>query len=195
MGKEELLATFEVEDNKYNIYGNYEIENDTDYMGNPYIYPEFSELSAKQIVDGKEVDFKPTGCTWAGRDYVVEDMISDFLAKEILDNKLYKAYYIESGLQKIIDYYHHEDNIVTVRNGLRIPKYILSNEMFGIYELTLVTNEYIYYMYADRVLMFSTDTHEVVSDNYFAEVGYWDSIQNIDNNTETLIWGELPEAV
>ena len=43
--------------------------------------------------------------------------------------------------------------------------------------------------------MFTTDTHEVVSDNYFAEVGYWDSIQNIDNNTETLIWGELPEAV
>ena len=195
MGKAELLAIFEVEGNKYNIYGNYEIENDTDYMGNPYMYPEFSELSAKQIVDGKEVDFKPTGCTWTGRGYVVEDMISDFLAKEILDSKFYKTNYIESGLQKIIDYYHREDNIVTIRNGLRIPKYILSNEMFGIYELTLVTNEYIYYMYADRVLMFSTDTHEVVSDNYFAEVGYWDSIQNIDNNTETLIWGELPEAV
>lgn len=195
MGKTELLATFEVEGNKYNIYGNYEIENDTDYIGNPYIYPEFSELSAKQIVDDKEVDFKLTGCTWTGRGYVVENMISDFLAKEILDSKLYKAYYIESGLQKIIDCYHREDNIVTVRNGLRIPKYILSNEMFGIYELTLVTNEYIYYMYADRVLMFSTDTYEVVSDNYFAEVGYWDSIQNIDNTTETLIWGELPEAV
>lgn len=67
MGKAELLATFKVEGNKYNVYGNYEIENDTDYMENPYMYPEFSELSAKQIVDGKEVDFKHTGCTWTGR--------------------------------------------------------------------------------------------------------------------------------
>ena len=42
--------------------------------------------------------------------------------------------------------------------------------------------------------MLSTDSKEIVSDNYFAEVGFWDSIENIKNGKEIHLWGELPES-
>lgn len=60
------------------------------------------------------------------------------------------------------------------------------------YELTLVTNKYIYYNCEDLILMFDFDTRTICSDNYFAEEGYWSSVENIKNKKETWYWGEVP---
>ena len=40
--------------------------------------------------------------------------------------------------------------------------------------------------------MLDTSDHFLLSDNEFAEMGYWDSIEEIQNGSDTLLWGELP---
>lgn len=193
MAEKKLLATFEVEGDTFNIYGSYECDTTTDNNKNKYTYPEFYDLTAKQIINGKEVDYEPHGQTWTGRNYMVEDMIQDFIAKSMVNSLLYSTIFIESGLQDIVNQFNNAEAIVLTVDNLQIPKAIMSHDLYNIYELALVTNDYIYFMCDDMTLMFTTDTHEIVSDNYFAEVGFFDSVENIKSGKENLLWGELPE--
>ena len=186
---EKLLVTFEVEGDTFNIYGSYECDKNT----GKYTYPEFYDLTAKKIIGGKEVDYEPHGQSWTGRNYMVEDLIRDFIAKSTVNSLLYSTIFIESGLQDIINQFNKAEAIVLTVGDLQIPKAIMSYDLYNIYELVLVTNDYIYYACDDMTLMFTTSTHEIVSDNYFAEVGYWDSVENVKSGKETLLWGELPE--
>lgn len=124
---------------------------------------------------------------------MVEDMIQDFIAKSMVNSLLYSTIFIESGLQDIVNQFNNAEAIVLTVDNLQIPKAIMSHDLYNIYELALVTNDYIYYMCDDMTLMFTTDTHEIVSDNYFAEVGFFDSVENIKSGKENLLWGELPE--
>lgn len=195
MADQKLLAVFEVTMNgspkRFSIYGDYEVETGQDYNNKDYNYPEFYDLVAKSVENGKETDYQPTGTTWAGRKYVVADMIQSYIASLIHGGTLYNKIYLDDGLQKLVDFYNTEEKIATTVNGVNIPKWILDNSM-NIYELILVTNEFIYYCFYDEYYMLRTSNHEVVSDNYFAEVGYMESIENIAKGTEELIWGELP---
>ena len=43
------------------------------------------------------------------------------------------------------------------------------------------------------ILMLTFPERNIVSDNYFAEIGYFESLENIQNGKEKLLWGELPE--
>ena len=192
------LVEFEVKEEHYIVYGNYVINHGTFYNFEKkesvnYDYPEFDSLNAKIVKDEKEFDYSPSGTTFAGHKYDVSDMIQDFLAKQIQYSLLYKAVYVEEGLQNLIDSYRSD--IALTFNEVPIPKKVLSNDMYDLYELQLVTSEFIYYMDYDRCLMLSVDSHEVVSDNYFALEGFFDSVEKIrtGNPEETLIWGTIPE--
>ena len=187
--KDKKLAEFEVNGKRYAVYGDYAIEYGKDTEQNAYPYPEFDSLTAKTIEDGTEKDFVPSGATWTGHRYDVSDMIQDFLAKQIIYNGLYKAVYVEEGLQELIDWFHRE--IALISNNLQIPKRILYNDMYDLYELELVTSEFIYYMYDEHCLMLRTDNHDVVSDNYFASEGFMASVENIGEelSEEKFLWG------
>lgn len=205
MSKRNLLATFVAEEIKetFNIYGNYEIESDNttwDYFNDEdkpkligYKYPEFDSLTATILKDGVTERYEPTGTTWAGRKYTEEDMICSFIAALIQGDVSYTKVFLDDGLQKFVDEYLADDAIATTVDDKKIPKRILTCSMFYMYQLMLVTNEFIYYGYEDMLLMLSTDKHGVVSDNYFAEVGLWDSVENIKSGKEKLLWGKLPE--
>lgn len=186
------LVEFEVKGKRYVVYGEYDLEQSKDFNEVSYEYPVFDSLYAKLVENATEIDFVPSGETWIGRKYDVCDMIQDFLAKQIQHSLLYKSLYIEEGLKELIDSFHSD--IALTFNELPIPRRVLSNDMFDVYELQLVTSEFIYYMNYDRCLMLSADSHEVVSDNYFASEGFIDSVDNIRNGNaeETLIWGTIP---
>lgn len=200
MTDEKLLATFVAEEikEKFNIYGNYDVETGYAYSDSgkiEYKYPEFYNITATRITDGKEESYTPTGTTWAGRKYVVNDMIESVISALIMGNTLFTKIYLDNGLQEILDSYMRDDNIAITVNGLKIPKVILGRHLYDLYQLTLVTDTFIYY-YSDEddaMLMLRTEDHSIVSDNYFAEVGYTDSIENVKSGKETLLWGELPK--
>lgn len=61
------------------------------------------------------------------------------------------------------------------------------------YQLDLVTDQYIYYSNESLVYAFSTSDHNLLSDNEYADISYWNSVDAIKNGTEKLLWGELPE--
>lgn len=193
MSVRKLLAVFDVEElkSRFSIYGTCEIVTGKDCDGRGYKYPEFYELTAKQNVNGLETDYQPAGETWTGRKYDVEDMIRSFMEALIRNANGYIRIYLDPVLQEIVDYYLADDNIAVTVNNLKIPKRIIATSMYYEFELALVTDEFIYYEFYDELIMLDAKTHEIVSDNYFASVGYGDSIENIASGEETLIYGHI----
>lgn len=181
------LIKFTVDGRTFEIYGNYSIEENEDMNSKEYHYPEFSDLTAYEIKDGKPEAFEPDGYSWGGRKYDVSDMIGCALAAMIMHSSEYSVEYLLDGLKSLVSEY--TGDVVLTADGIEIPRRVLSADMWTVYELTLVTNEYIYYVSYDTFLMLDAKTHKIVSDNFFAESGYNDSCENIKTGKETLVWG------
>ena len=193
------LCTFILNEETFNVYGEYDIETgkELDYTtgGKPefveYKYPEFYDITVKKIVDGKEKDYTVTGETWAGRKYVSRDVIESVIAAFIRNDDAVNILSLEDGLQKLVDEYKSDVAINYLTKD--IPKKILSVNMYSLYQLLMVTDKYIYYAHDDEFLMMDTENHGIISDNYFAEVGLNDSIEDVRSGAEMLMYGELPE--
>ena len=55
-------------------------------------------------------------------------------------------------------------------------------------KLDYATDRFLYYLYEyEGILMFRTEDGTVVSDNEFAEMGYWESKENVEKGTEHLL--------
>ncbi len=185
------IATFEIEidrkKTKFNIYGLYSIKKNHDGKK----YPEFSDLAAYVVSDenGDEVYYTPEGKNWAGVTYTVEDMIQQCLMDLSQMGSTFCNVVLDEQLQKMINEYLQDAILIGEK---AIPKCIFG-EMMNRYELFMVTNKYIYYIHDDSLQMYDYETRNKISDNYFAEIGYIDSVDAIKSGEETLILGELPE--
>ena len=200
MEKGKLLATFNVVklNETFKVYGAYEIAIDEEFdlqaAGNNRIMikrPEFDNIKVTKLVNGKEEDYMPAGCTWTGREYNALDVIESFVAALIRGDETYTKIFVDEGLQEVVEYYTTE--IAATAKGKFIPARIFDGSLIYQYRLLMVTDAFIYYYNDDSFIMLNTEDHSIVSDNYFAEVGYNDSVENIRDGSETLIWGELPE--
>ena len=180
----------------YNVYGNYTFEEGEEAESSNEFHfqrPIFSDVYATQLLDGKEIPYVPTKRSWNGRRFVVDDMLENVLAYHILGNtQTCQLLYIEEGLKAFIDSFHTDDNFVLEVSGLKIYKHALSLDLSDLLTLNLVTKECIYYVSDCKFYMLDTSDHFLLSDNEFAEMGYWDSIEEIQNGSDTLLWGELP---
>lgn len=187
---QKLLAVFEVpvkgQTTRFSIYGDYEILE----IEETFHIAEFSNLKAYTVYEDKEIPYTPIGVTWVGRHYEVEDMIKGFLENLIMQGDLYTKIYLNEELWRMVLEYHKE---VVLIDDISITKHILNSCYNGTYELLMVTSDNIYYINDDMTLMLTFPERNLVSDNYFAEVGYFESLENIQNGKEKLLWGELPE--
>lgn len=186
------LAVFEAEGHEYpyEIYGVYEI---CEVKGpDKKICPtlEFEQLVAKQVREGDNVPYVPDGHSWSGHKYDEMDMICGLLTDMTVGGTVYKPIYLEEGLQKVVDFYTNDASLQV--QGKPVSSMILYAGT-DVYELLLATDEYLYYGRDDEFRMYTTLGRELVADNYFAEVGFDDSLENIKNGSETLLFGELPE--
>ena len=139
---------------------------------------------AKVLVDGEEVS--EVGYAWNGNAYTAEDCLLEFLASLTRKDGLCKKEYIDAMLDLFIA---DLDVPVVQYNGTEISKYVLSSIGEKL-TLRLATDRFLYYAEgnADEVaLMLRTDTHEVVSDNCFANEGLQTSLENIENGEENVI--------
>lgn len=57
----------------------------------------------------------------------------------------------------------------------------------------MVTDAFIYYSQYGMFDVLGTMDHRLVSDNELADNCYLDSVENIRNGTEKLLWGKIPE--
>ena len=191
MREQKLLVSFEVmleqKMERFNIYGECIIETGKDHSDREYVYPEFDALSARKVEDGKEIPYGPTGTSWTGRRYNVYDMIQSYICSLIQGSSQYVTIFQDKKLQELVESYMAADEIAITVHDRKIPKRILGSDMDA-YELVMVTDQYIYYADYDKMLMLRTSDHTIVSDNYFASVGYTDSIENIKEGKEKVIW-------
>ena len=180
---------------QYCVYGTYFWDEAPGVGITPFKYPEFDNLRATKIVNGKEIPYAPTGSSWSHK-FQVDDMINSALATAIwgATGNIYQTLFLHKGLQEFVDHFRLEENYVLSASGLKIYKYILSSNLTMQYQLDLVTDKYIYYSNEDLVYAFSTADHDLLSDNECADIGYWDSVDAIKEGTEKLLWGELPEG-
>lgn len=201
MTNKKLLAAFIAEETKDNfrIYGSYEIETgkELDLLTEgvemiEFKYPKFDCIMATKGIKGREEVYTPGGETWAGRKYTPTDMIEFLLAALIRGDESYTAIDLDDGLQQVINSYTAETETALTVKGRNIPKRMLTHDMYDLYQLLLVTDKYIYYGHDDSIIMLRTEDHTVVSDNCFAESGFLDSVENIKNGKEKLLYGNLP---
>lgn len=184
----QLLATFEVEGKRFSVFGAYSLET-IKFDEKDFTYPEFYDLSSTTILDGKPKNYKPSGSTFDGRSYDITDMISGFISDQMFGEKVYKKIYLEDKLTDLVDQYRK--NTVAVK-GNDIATYILYGHNLDLYKLEIVTTEYMYYSADDSILMFNAKDCQLISDNYFAEIGLWDSMEAIKVGKEKILWGNLP---
>lgn len=193
-----LLVICRKDGSDFSFFGNFTIETGNE-KGNRtwvhYPYCEFSNITVTKIVDGREIKYEPNGYRWNGTKYCAESMLEYLISALIRKDSTFEVCSLNKELGDVVEWYHKPENTVFDCNENPVPRLILGNDLYEEFELSLVTDKYSYYLRDDQLLMISTETHEIISDNYFAEVGFWESIASIRNNDgeESLLWGTIPE--
>lgn len=168
------------------VYGTYcwkkneDIEN-TD--NNVSMYPKFNDLSVTQVLDGKEIPYNQRGSL----KYIPTKAIS--MEIQGTTKEMYQMLFLDEGLKEFVNRFHSDENYVLSVCDLPIYKYIVSSDLKERFELHMVTNDFIYYSCDGMLDVIATNDHRLVSDNEFADICYLDSIENIKNGTEKLIFG------
>ena len=193
MIKKGKICTFEIEIQgkmeRFSIYGKYTIETGKDDSLCDYKYLEFEDIVATKAVGMKEVFYEPTGVSWAGSKYDASDMCGAFISNLTFSSNQYTKVYIQPDLEEMVGEYLTDE--IEVGN-LSIPRRVLSCNMRA-YTLLLATDSFLYYGDGEDLIMLATEDRRIVSDNYFAEVGFWQSVEAIETGEEKHLWGDLPE--
>ena len=183
-----VFGDYEIDTVKENDYIHYETDGKTEELEFPY--PEFYDkklegykldLTTNEI---SLIDYKDLGERWIGEPFTIYDVPSSVCATYTQKDSTCSIQYLEDGLKKILDNPVYEK---TLMNGKKIPLRMLNSDM-DVMQLLMATDRYLYYYHDDSYKMINANTLETVSDNYFAEVGFEDSKENIENGEEKLIW-------
>ena len=183
-----VFGDYEIDTVKENDYIHYETDGKTEELEFPY--PEFYDkklegykldLTTNEI---SLIDYKDLGERWIGEPFTIYDVPSSVCAAYTQKDSTCSIQYLEDGLKKILDNPVYEK---TLMNGKKIPLRMLNSDM-DVMQLLMATDRYLYYYHDDSYKMINANTLETVSDNYFAEVGFEDSKENIENGEEKLIW-------
>lgn len=180
---------------RYIVYGTYRMEKTIDCDRLPFYYPDFEDLRAVKVSDGKEIPYTPVEVAWNGHGFDVADMIKGALAVTITDDMrgIYETLYLEEGLREFVDQFHTDDSVALEIEGVKIYKYIWISTRCAPFKLDLVTDSYIFYTNGEELLQYGTADRSLEADGEFAEMGYWEVVKEIRSGTETLLWGEIPE--
>ena len=192
-----LLAECKYVDSKsgerhhFEFYGEFEISDEK----NTWLPIEFSNLAIADmdVANGKKVPFELEGTTWSGskidEEYALKDIISRYSRNEKGE---FEILYLQEEIKALLD--ECRSNVALTVEDREIPAKVIYGQMMYIYELDFVTNEYAYYVYEGEVyLMLNTSDGTVVSDNYFAEVGYRESRKAVWSGKDTKLFDAYAE--
>lgn len=150
------------------------------FQGTPKV--EFYDLQLYEVVRGKEIPFIFKGYTWTGCEMNADYAIADILSKYMLKHSDVYVLHMDDTLKKYLEKVSAPRVLLKT---LEIPVKIIYGMSLEVYQLLLVTDMYTYYAADDMFLMLETGSFSVVSDNYFAEIGWNESIENIATGKET----------
>lgn len=168
------------------VYGTYywkKFENIENADNDAFMYPKFNDLSVTQVLDGKEIPYN--------QQRLLKYIPTKALSMEIYGTtkEMHQMLFLDEGLKEFVNRFHSDENYVLSVCDLPIYKYIASSDLKERFELHMVTNDFIYYSCDGMLDVLATEDHRLVSNNEFADICYLDSIENIKNGTEKLIFG------
>lgn len=134
--------------------------------------------------DGVLSPFVIKAVNWFGERQTPTDALRD-VAGRITRNETgtLTVNYIWPVLKKALDKFKKYPAIT----GDRVIPYFIYN-MGNIANLVYATDRFLYYLYEyEGLLMFRTEDGTIVSDNEFAEIGYWNSKENVEKGIERLL--------
>ena len=180
------------------VYGTYrwkKMDNNGDTCAAAFPYPAFEHLHVTQVSEGKETPYEPQGTRPSDAPKIFKAIATRALATEIMGTtaEMFQMLFLDEGLRKFVDHFRSEENYVLCISGLPIYRYIVSENLRECWELNMVTDAFIYYSQYGMFDVLGTLDHRLVSDNEFADNCYLDSVENIRNGTEKLLWGKIPE--
>lgn len=180
------------------VYGTYRWEK-TEHNGDAYAaafpHPVFEHLHVTQVSEGKEIPYEPRGARPSDIPKIFKAIATRALATEIMGTttEMFQMLFLDEGIRKFVNHFRSEENYVLCISGLPIYKYIVSGNLRECLELSMVTDAFIYYSQYGMFDALGTMDHRLVSDNELADNCYLDSVENIRNGTEKLLWGKIPE--
>lgn len=180
------------------VYGTYrweKMEHNSDTYVAAFPYPVFEHLRVTQVSEEKEVLYEPQGTRPSDVPKIFKAIATRALATEIMGTvaKMFQMLFLDEGLRKFVDHFRSEENYVLSISGLPIYRYIVSGNLRECLELNMVTDAFIYYSQYGMFDVLGSSDHCLVSDNELADNCYLDSVENIRNGTEKLLWGKIPE--
>lgn len=155
-----------------------------DEMECQWLRYDFENTQIYKETDGVVSPFQITAVAWAGYQLTADDALEDVIGR-ISRNEIGKlaVHYICPELQEFFDELKKYPAINSERT---IPYFIFHGG--NIAKLMYATNEFLYYANSnDMPVMFHTNDGTLVSDNEFANIGLYESEENVENGTEHIL--------
>ena len=154
---------------------------------------EFKDVKILEFINGSYEAFEVINKSWTGRQLDEDDAFADVLSRYSRNMSGFEALYVHDVLREVLEKLETGD--IVLENGRKVPKEVIngffigSSGSFDVLGLLLVTDKYTYYAVDENdAIMLDTATGELVSDNYFASVGFFDSLEAIKTGEEKLIY-------
>ena len=144
----------------------------------------FENAQVYKETDGVISPFQITAVAWAGYHLIPDDALKDMIGR-ISRNETgtLTVHYICPELKRFLDEFKKYPAINRERT---VPYFIFHRD--DIARLVYATNEFLYYADSDDMpLMFRTNDGTLVADNEFADMGLYESEQNVEEGTEHIL--------
>ena len=144
----------------------------------------FTKIGVFEVCEGVAKPFQIRATTWQGAELTAYDAIGDVLSQYTRGDMSMEALYLHPVLKTYLD--QVKKDCIHV-GEISIPKKISYGSFLELYELFYATDQYLFYTASgNSYVMLVTDTRGEIASEYFAEVGFMDSVENVAAGREIL---------
>ena len=155
-----------------------------DEMECQWLQYDFENTQIYKETDGVVSPFQITAVAWAGYQLTADDALNDVIGR-ICRNETGKLT-VHEVCPELQTFFDELKKYPAISGKRTIPYFIFHHG--DIAKLAYATNEFLYYVDSnDMPLMFRTDDGTLVSDNGFADMGLYESEENVENGTEQIL--------
>ncbi len=166
---------------RFTLHGE-EPELRLDLDGFPYIRIRHGNLFE---IEGENIHiFIPRAKSETGEPFSVQEVLQDVLQRLARNETgILELVYVSEIVKTYVDAFH---KAIAAHQGRDIPYYIIFDER--LLKLEFATDRFLYYDDdLEMPVMFRTEDGTLVSDNEFAEIGYYQSLDAIEQGEETAL--------
>ena len=179
------ILDFDLEGNHFIIEADVSPHQKTDDdMECQWLRYDFENAQIYKETDGAVSQFQITAVAWEGYQLTADHALNDVIGR-ISRNEIGKLT-VHCVCPELQEFFDELKKYPAISGDRTIPYFIFHRG--DIARLAYATNEFLYYADSnDMPLMFRTVDGTLVSDNEFADMGLYESEENVENGTEHIL--------